>query len=264
VIKAPASKPPHLWHFRVSHYNEKVRWALDYKRWPHRRTSLVPGFHLPQVRSLTGQSQVPALELDGQMLLDSTHIIEELERRRPTPALMPSDPVARARAREIAGYFDREVAPALRRMFWDIYLKHPSLAARLSADGASDWARLGWLLSFPVISPAFRYNVGANARLLKLARRRISGYFDRLEERIGPSGYLVGERFGFADLSVAAVLSVLVRPPEFPYPLPQPLPPELVETQASLRHRAGYRWVEGIYARHRGASAEIAQDIGDD
>ena len=32
---------PRLLHFRVSHYNEKVRWTLDHKRWAHFREALV-------------------------------------------------------------------------------------------------------------------------------------------------------------------------------------------------------------------------------
>ena len=78
---------PHLYHFCISHFNEKVRWALDRKRWPHRRTALTPGFHLLRVRWLTGQEKTPVLELDGRILHDSTRIIAELERLRPDPPL---------------------------------------------------------------------------------------------------------------------------------------------------------------------------------
>jgi hypothetical protein len=31
---------PSLWHIPFSHYSEKVRWALDYKRVAHRRRVL--------------------------------------------------------------------------------------------------------------------------------------------------------------------------------------------------------------------------------
>jgi hypothetical protein len=34
-----------LIQFRYSPYNEKVRWALDFKRVPHVRRSLLPGPH---------------------------------------------------------------------------------------------------------------------------------------------------------------------------------------------------------------------------
>jgi glutathione S-transferase len=45
-----------LWQLRSSHYNEKVRWALDYKRVPHVRRSLVLGAHVFIARRLTGDT----------------------------------------------------------------------------------------------------------------------------------------------------------------------------------------------------------------
>ena len=36
---------PLLLQFTFSHYNEKARWALDFKRVPHVRRSLIPGPH---------------------------------------------------------------------------------------------------------------------------------------------------------------------------------------------------------------------------
>lgn len=90
-----------------------------------------------------------------------------------------------------------------------------------------------------------------------LARERLAGYFDRLESEIGPSGYLTGDRFGVADLAAAAVMTAIVRPPEFPYPLPEPWPPALVELRASVAARAGFAWTLDVYRRHRGVSAEV-------
>lgn len=80
---------PRLFHFRVSHYNEKVRWALDFKRWPHLRVRLTPGFHIPRIRLLTGQSKVPVLVLDGRALHGSGAILETIEKARPDPPLFP-------------------------------------------------------------------------------------------------------------------------------------------------------------------------------
>ena len=39
------SDPPVLYHLKVSHYNEKARWALDYKGVPHVRRAAIPGRH---------------------------------------------------------------------------------------------------------------------------------------------------------------------------------------------------------------------------
>lgn len=45
---------PVLWQLELSHYNEKVRWALDHKRIPHVRRALLPGVHAVTARRLTG------------------------------------------------------------------------------------------------------------------------------------------------------------------------------------------------------------------
>ena len=49
---------PVLWQFTASHYNEKARWALDWKRLPHERRAVLPGPHLARIWWETGQKQV--------------------------------------------------------------------------------------------------------------------------------------------------------------------------------------------------------------
>src|SRR5436305_13274063 len=84
---------PVLWHLKVSNYNEKARWALDFKRVAHERRAVLPGPHRALARALTGASTLPILVLGGEAFGDSTHTIEELERRHPEPALYPRDPL---------------------------------------------------------------------------------------------------------------------------------------------------------------------------
>jgi hypothetical protein len=52
--------PPILWHFPISHYNEKARWALDWKRIPHARRALG---YVPRALWTTGQAKLPILLL---------------------------------------------------------------------------------------------------------------------------------------------------------------------------------------------------------
>lgn len=249
--------PPRLLHFRVSHYNEKVRWALDFKHWPHVREALVPGFHVARVRWLTRQSKAPVLVVDGNPLVESSRILQQIERLRPDPPLYPEDPAARARALAIETYFDEEVAPALRRLFWATYLDRPAECARMATDGFGAGTRVVWRACFPLMRPFFRRNMGVDAGRLAVAHERLAGYFDRLESAVGPSGYMVGDRFGVADLSAAAVMTAIIRPPGFPYPLPEPWPPALIELRENVAHRAGFAWTVEVYRRHRGTSCEI-------
>ena len=55
---------PLLWHIPLSHFNEKARWALDYKGIAHRRQVLGPDYLVRAWRA-TGQGKLPILFLDG-------------------------------------------------------------------------------------------------------------------------------------------------------------------------------------------------------
>lgn len=250
--------PPHLYHFRVSHYNEKVRWALDWKGIAHRRTTLVPGFHLPVARALSGQSKLPIVDFDGKIVFDSSRLLEEIEQRYPEPPLFPENAAERVHARAIEDFFDEHVAPDVRRLFWATYLDSPADCTRMATAGAPAIAAPLFRALFPLALPIFRANLGADRRRLARARDRLDAHFDRLEAEIGPSGYLVGDRFGVADLCAASVMTAILRPPEFPYPLPDPWPPALTELRAGFSERKGFRWVLDMYARHRSPSSEIA------
>ena len=88
---------PLLWHIPLSHFSEKVRWTLDYKRIPHRRQVLGANYLIRAWRA-TGHGTLPILFLHGRAIGDSTHIIAELERLHPEPPLYPHDEAARQRA----------------------------------------------------------------------------------------------------------------------------------------------------------------------
>ena len=109
---AADSVVPVLWQLQISHYVEKVRWALDYKRVPHVRRTLLPGLHVLKAKRLTGDtSTTPVLTLDGRSIGDSTRIIAALEERWPRPPLYPEDQALRRRALELEEFFDEELGP---------------------------------------------------------------------------------------------------------------------------------------------------------
>ena len=75
---------------------------------------------------------------------------------------------------------------------------------------------------------------------------------------MGPAGYLVGERFGVADLTAAALLAPLVQPDELEFPVDLGLlEPEARRFRERVARREAIRWVREIYRKHRGSSAEI-------
>jgi len=57
-----------LWHIEISHYNEKVRWALDYKGVPYELRTPLPGAHRLTALALTRgrYSRLPIAQIDGK------------------------------------------------------------------------------------------------------------------------------------------------------------------------------------------------------
>jgi maleylacetoacetate isomerase len=61
--------------------------------------------------ALNPQGLIPALEIDGHVLIQSLAIIEYLEETVPYPRLLPEDPAGRARVRAIAQLIACEIHP---------------------------------------------------------------------------------------------------------------------------------------------------------
>jgi glutathione S-transferase len=248
---------PILWQFRASHFNEKARWALDWKGVPHVRRSLLPGWHIPRMLWLTRQTKTPALELDGDVVIDTTRIIERLETLHPDLPLYPDDPAERRRAIELEDFFDEELGPHIRRVFFFEALDHTDFAAGWFSNGESATTRSLYRASFPVGRALMRASMGIDAPRAEDSRRHVDAALDRLDRELRPSGYLAGDRFSVADLTAAALLAPAVMPPEFPYPFPPDLPDSVARLRESLAPRAGFAWAREMYRRHRSRSAEV-------
>src|SRR5439155_916450 len=162
---------PVLWHFTVSHFNEKARWALDFKRVPHVRRALLPGFHFPKILRMTGQTAVPVLALDGRPIHDSTRIIEALERAFPEPALYPRNEPGRRRALALEDFFDEELGPSIRAMLVHAQFVHdPGLTAALFTVGMGRGSRRTLRILSPVFRPLYRFRYKINAASAEVAR----------------------------------------------------------------------------------------------
>ena len=85
------------------------------------RVELVPvppdGPNAAAYRAVNPLGKIPALEVDGTIVVESEVINEYLDDRFPEPPLLPADPLARARARVVSRFHDLYLEPALRAMY---------------------------------------------------------------------------------------------------------------------------------------------------
>lgn len=252
--------PPVLWHIELSHYNEKARWALDYKGIPHVRKAPLPGLHGPYAMAITRSThrRLPVLVLDDRRIGDSTDIIAALEEFKPEPPLYPADPADRARALELEDWFDENLATAVRSFAWYHSLRDPDMVVDSLETGAPDGRRARFLRkTMPLVAPVVRRDYDADAAGAARAQEQIHAAMDRIEAEVAPSGYMVGDSFSVADLSAAALFTPLLLPPERQDPPPR-VAPAVLELREELEQRDGGRWVFEMFRRHRGVSAEVA------
>lgn len=245
-----------LWHIELSHYSEKVRWALDHKGIPYERRTPMPGLHGVRAALLTrgAQRRLPVLDFQGRRVGDSTAIIAALEEARPEPPLYPADPAARRRALTLEDEFDEQLGPAVRRLMWFHTLPDvDATAAALFTEPHPARERI-LRASMPVARRAVSADYGASAQGARTALAEVGRMLDRIEAGIAGTGYLVGDAFTVADLAGAALLTPLIAPPERPY-APRSVAPAVAELRAELGERPGGQWVAEMYARHRGAPA---------
>jgi glutathione S-transferase len=241
-----------LWHIKISHYNEKARWALDYKGIPYELRAPMPGTHrITALRLTRGKHQrLPVMDLEGRRIWDSTAIIAALEDYRPDPPLYPPDAAERERALALEDYFDEELAPRVRRLIWHHTL--PDTDATTDAVLPDEGAFKRGLLraTAPVAGRMVRQDYSANEANAEEAEIGIRAAMDRLEDELGGDEYLVGDSFSVADLTAAALFTPLLAPPGRPWApdLVSPLQP----MRAELEARPGGEWVTRMYELHRG------------
>ena len=107
-----------LYNFFRSGTSHRLRIALNLKglTYEYLPVDLRSEQHVgAEYKALNPQGLVPTLLVDGHAMTQSPAIIEWLEERYPDPALLPSDPDARARVRALAAIVGCDIHPVNNR-----------------------------------------------------------------------------------------------------------------------------------------------------
>lgn len=230
-IVAPLMPTVELLELYPSPFSERLRWALDSKGVEYGRRAYTPMQDEDALVRDTGYQTVPVLFADGTVVGDSNVALEWLERSHPNPALLPSEPLARAQVRA-----------------WE-------LTATESMGPAARLVMIGQFRDGGVqpLGDHFTQKYGWSPHAQRQADGVLGSLLPDLAAAVASSPYLVGNRFTRADLTVASLLNAILGPP----------PDALFVLDTGLRGMFGIpfdqavverltAWRDETYRRHRG------------
>lgn len=208
---------------RISHFNERARWALDRFDVPYDEEPYMPLFQIPAVaratrwrggradRHSTRYSTPVLLTGTGHALCDSGDILRWATDTFGTAetTLYPAElrtQIEAFEARAIA-----RLGGNTRRVAYALVLGQPSLLGSLAARNVGPAQARIFRLAAPLVAFAIRRAFDVDARhAASLAKAR--AYIDEVTTLLGTRKYLFGDRFSAADLTLSALLAPLILP----------------------------------------------------
>ncbi len=196
-----------LYDWAPSPFCLKVRALLDHKNIAYDRRPALGAVR--EVRRRGGIGKVPALEIDGTFIVDSTDIAHELERRFPTPPTQPTDPRERAHCHVLEDWCDESL------YFYGLYY-HWQHAAGRRQTGAYFAQSLTGRLAFHLLLPRMLRQVagqGLGRKSEKQVRGDLERQLEAIEGLLGTSPFLLGDTPYLCDFALMSQLVYLQRAP---------------------------------------------------
>ncbi|MCK6538067.1 MAG: glutathione S-transferase family protein [Polyangiaceae bacterium] len=189
-----------LHRFPLSHFSEKGRALLDFKKLEFRIEEHQLGLPQLGIYRLSGQRQVPVIEDAGRIVSDSTEIALYLEDRHREPRLLPEDPGER---REVLALEDRldhwmgSYAPVV----WFDWLERDRPEELRRLFELEVWGLGRGRLAARAVHPLMK--LGKARSIVRKSTERTRTLLGELCTRLGEHRYLCGDVPTLAD--VAAV-----------------------------------------------------------
>ena len=223
-------KPFRLITIPVSHYSEKVRWALKKLKMAYVEEPHMPPFHRFATTSVGGKT-TPVLITETNTFTDSTDILRYLDTIAPSNAkLYPTDMNLRREVEKLEDLFNQHLGPATRRWGYFYIMNDYKEIQRIWCQGVPFIERIFFPVVFPVMRKIVQKTFNITPETSVQAYQEIQGIFATVSELLADGRtYLVGDNFSAADLTFAALAAPVLQPPEHPIKRRnlQELPPKM-------------------------------------
>jgi len=163
-----------------SPFVRKVRVVLEEKGIPYEIEHLVPIPKTPELLALHPMGKIPILRDGGVVVPDSSVICAYLEKKHPSPALLPAEPAELAKALFLEEYADTRANETIGGIFFERFVK-PNILRQATDE----------------------------ARVRELQERGLPPLLDYLESQAPEDRDSVLARFSIADAALGAQLANL-------------------------------------------------------
>jgi glutathione S-transferase len=209
---------PRLITIAISHYCEKVRWALDWLDISYVEESHAPPFHRIYTRRYGGKTMPILVTKDGNFT-DSTDILHYLDTMASSERrLYPNDPRLLQEVEELEKLFSTKLAVATRCWGYFQALKNPLQLPIVWGKKAPLIEKIGCAIAFPYTLNLVRQKYQVSSEEATSSLQIIREIFESIDRRLATGRqYLVRDRFTAADLSFASLASPVLRPGNHPF-----------------------------------------------
>jgi glutathione S-transferase len=221
-----------------SHYCERARWALDRQKIKYNEKPLGVGYHAIVARRIAISTALPILITGGQVIQGSGAILSWAQ-------LCGGDHQLEQRFEETVGVLVRQYLYAA-----TLSNSNSQLCDTLLAGVPPLQVALGKAL-WPLMRPLMIRSMNARPRLLGALKEKLDSELDWFENRLRGAPYLVGNRFGRADITAASLLAPLARPQACPLYRQVILPDAIEGTLSHWAQREALQWVNTMYDKER-------------
>ncbi len=197
-----------LFDWAPSPFCMKVRAILSYKGVPYERVQVL-GPSLMEFLRRSSVRKVPALDINGLMVVDSTDIAHELERLFPEPAILPAEPRLKGLSHVLEDWSDEALYFIGLYFQWIEPRGKPMVRKAFGATPLGIAARMFYQRRIAAQLRGQGTGRKSHEQITADLRRELSA----LTAMLADQPFLLGQRPYLCDFAVNAQLVYLSRPP---------------------------------------------------